>query len=130
MNAYKELLKELDARLQTAICIRDGLAEGITKETKTSRDSFIDGAVHAYNQEIDFLQRTLERYSQVDVEMDIELKYKKHNERNAGRKKSYTDEQIAQAIEWRKIGKSYKEIGQLVGLSTGTVHKLIGNKNK
>ena len=53
---------------------------------------------------------------------------KTHNERNAGRHKSYTNEQFAQAKEWKKAGKSYKQIGEILGLSKTTVHRMLNQK--
>lgn len=54
---------------------------------------------------------------------------KVHNERGAGRKNKFTDEQIEQIKEARASGKSIRVISEEFDCSVGLVHKLI-NEHK
>lgn len=50
---------------------------------------------------------------------------KKHNERNAGRKKKVNDDVINRVISLRKEGKSFRAISKEVGFSVGTVQNIL-----
>lgn len=50
---------------------------------------------------------------------------KKHNERGAGRKVKFTNDQIIEIKQYRVEGKTIKEIAEIYKCSVGLIHKLI-----
>lgn len=53
---------------------------------------------------------------------------KKHNERGAGRKSRFTEEEKSSIKMYRFQGKTIKEIAEMFKCSTGLVHKIINEK--
>ena len=58
-------------------------------------------------------------------ELEEKLKLVKKNDRGAGRKEKFTDEQIEQILKARREGKSIRTIAKEFNCSAGLVHKLI-----
>lgn len=56
------------------------------------------------------------------------LVVKKHNERRAGRKTKFTDEQITKIKKYRLDGKTIKDISEMYNCSVGLIHKIINEK--
>ena len=52
---------------------------------------------------------------------------KVHNERGAGRKARFSDEQIETIRMYRLQGKTIKEISEMFDCSVGLIHKLINH---
>lgn len=61
-------------------------------------------------------------------ELEEELKNVKKNDRGAGRKEKFTNEQIEQILKARREGKSMRTIAKEFHCSAGLVHKLIKNR--
>lgn len=58
-------------------------------------------------------------------ELEEKLKLVKKNDRGAGRKEKFTDEQIEQILKARREGKNIRIIAKEFNCSAGLVHKLI-----
>ena len=126
--------------MQTRIDELEKQNDELTNECNRLRDEMrkLINAVSDKDKKIDELEE--ETYRKNRLIDEIYAKYDKacrtvtsklktkHNERGAGRHKSYTNEQLAQAQEWRKAGKSYAEIGEILGLSKTTVHRMLNQK--
>lgn len=63
-------------------------------------------------------------------ELEEQLKQVKKNDRGAGRKEKFTNEQIAQILKARREGKSMRAIAEEFHCSPGLVHKLIKNREE
>lgn len=79
-----------------------------------------------YNRHIKELEKyyTYELYKLKNEKNSI---CKIHNERGAGRKSRFTDEQIKEIKQYRTSGKTIKEIAELFNCSVGLIHKIINN---
>lgn len=56
---------------------------------------------------------------------DLQGINKQKNERNAGRKKKFNDDEKATINMLRLAGNSYRAIAKQMGCSVGTIHKII-----
>ena len=63
-------------------------------------------------------------------ELEEELKQVKKNDRGAGRKEKFDDEQIEHILKARREGKSMRTIAKEFNCSAGLVHKLTKNREK
>ena len=63
-------------------------------------------------------------------DLEEELKQVKKNDRGAGRKEKFANEQIEQILKARKEGKSIRTIAKEFNCSAGLVHKLIKNRQE
>lgn len=61
-------------------------------------------------------------------ELEEELKQVKKNNRGAGRKEKFNNEQVEQILKARREGKSMRVIANDFNCSAGLVHKLIKNR--
>lgn len=64
-----------------------------------------------------------------EIEEELQ-KAKEHNNRGAGRKEKFSNEQIEQIIEVRNAGNSIRTIAEQFQCSVGLVHKLINERKE
>lgn len=72
-------------------------------------------------------EKVLEENEELKRQLDESVQ-KIKNERGAGRKPKFTDEEIQSIKMYRLQGKSYKAIADLFNCSVGTIHKLINEQ--
>lgn len=75
--------------------------------------------------EINFLKKEVQKLKD-EIE---ELKVIKRNERGAGRKERLSIDDKEQAKEYRKQGKTIKEIADIYSCSVGLIHKIINESH-
>lgn len=112
---YKELekkYKELEEQLKEF--------KNIKKQLKISNE-----VIKKMAKEIQELKNEKEIYKNDNNTITV---IKKHNERGAGRKARFTDEQIKEIKQYRANGKTIKEIAEMFKCSVGLIHKLINEK--
>ena len=63
-------------------------------------------------------------------DLEEELKQVKKNDRGAGRKEKFANEQIELILKARREGKSMRTIAKEFNCSAGLVHKLIKNREE
>ena len=63
-------------------------------------------------------------------DLEEELKQVKKNDRGAGRKEKFSNEQIELILKARREGKSMRTIAKEFNCSAGLVHKLIKNREE
>lgn len=79
--------------------------------------------LHKLIGELSFAEQRLE-------ELEEELKQVKKNDRGAGRKEKFANEQIEQILKARREGKSIRTIAKEFNCNAGLVHKLTKNREK
>ena len=98
------------------------------KEVETENNERVQRIKDSYHNVFDV--NNLFELEKIKREFDeLKANAPKHNQRNAGRKSSVSDEGKAKIKELRDQGKTIKQISEEMGYSVGTIHKLI-NENK
>lgn len=85
-----------------------------------------------YKYELKRNDELIKEIQKLNSERDVHnlINKKKHNERGAGRKAKFTEQQIEEIKMYRLQGKTIKEISNMFKCSVGLIHKLINEKKK
>ena len=59
-----------------------------------------------------------------------DIKNKTHNERGAGRKSRFTEQQVGEITMYRLQGKTIREIAEMYKCSSGLIHSIVKDLNK
>ena len=76
------------------------------------------------------LEKENENLKKYIKELEIKLNTKTKNERNAGRKKKLSDQDIEQIKMYRIQKKTIEEIAQMFNVSVGLIHKTLKNNER
>lgn len=76
------------------------------------------------------LKAEIERLQLEIQKLKSEQDLKQHNERGAGRKPKFTQEEIAKAQSLKLQGLTYKKVAEEMNCSVGLVHKLLNEPHK
>lgn len=118
MGVKKETQKEKIARLEKELDEKKRLIE-VLIEQLTDKDDILksnDKLIATQNQYIEILKEG----------KDV----KKHNERGAGRKQSFTEEEKGSIEMYRLEGKTIREIAELFKCSTRTINRVLAERKE
>lgn len=87
-------------------------------EAGISREKFLSARLVHYEE---LLQEVIELRSKQTVSLP-------HNARGAGRKRIFSDTDVAFIKEYKASGMSYRDIAKFYGCSVGLIHKLINEQ--
>ena len=77
---------------------------------------------------VDNYEEEIKRLNEEVQKLKNENKVRIHNERGAGRKSKFTDQEKESIRMYRLQGKTIKEIAEMFSCSVGIIHKLIHEK--
>ena len=77
---------------------------------------------------VDNYEPEIERLNKEVQKLKNEKREKIHNERGAGRKSRFTEQEKESIRMYRLQGKTIKEIAEMFSCSVGIIHKLIHEK--
>lgn len=77
---------------------------------------------------VDNYEEEIERLNEEVQKLKSENKVRTHNERGAGRKSIFTEQEKESIRMYRLQGKTIKEIAEMFSCSVGIIHKLIHEK--
>lgn len=77
---------------------------------------------------VDNYEEEIKRLNEEVQKLKNESKVRIHNERGAGRKSKFTDQEKESIRMYRLQGKTIKEISEMFSCSVGIIHKLINEK--
>lgn len=112
-STYKQMDKQIDS-LEVKI-------KAITDSAEHNRKMY-EHELKRNSELIDEIQKLKNENEQLKDNANHKLK---HNERGAGRKNRFTDDQIIDIKQHRAEGKTIKQIAEIYECSVGLIHKLI-----
>lgn len=123
----KDLQFEIE-ELKQSIERRDNIIQQLNNEIS----EMIDNADNRFKNSSNYMQMEkrikvleLKNRSLSDTIIHNEKIHKLKNERGAGRKSKFTDQQINDIKQYRSDGKTIKQIADIYSCSVGLIHKLI-----
>lgn len=131
----KELIELID-KLESDIYFlnkKNNILEGQLDESERRREEHYKDMVRYREERAELMDKLYSQEDKAYIEEAKKLarqnyKLKQHNERGAGRKNKFTEEQIKQIQAAREQGKSIRAIAKEFGCSVGLVHKLINEQ--
>lgn len=153
IKGLEEVIKELEERLNEQLKINIELNNTISKMQDNANNSFYNSTDYKrMDKEIEYLKTVITGHEitikakEVTIKKNMDtiqellkenegLKSKNNsvqkikNERGAGRKERFTEEEKATVKMLRFQGKSYRAIAKELNCSVATVHKIINEQN-
>ena len=124
-NALKEMIENAESRVTEWINKYSDLEEKYLKLTQELNNAKLV-KIKDLREEIKKLQKENKELKKNNIQKLNNEKI--HNERGAGRKARFTEQQKAKIKMYRLQGKTIKEIAEMFNCSVGLIHKLINEK--
>lgn len=119
----EQQVKELDEKCNEYIKQLINKDNEIARLKELADDSYEKSSTYIQQcKKIDLLEEQNEAYK---LSVEHENKVRIHNERGAGRKERFTEQEKESIRMYRFQGKTIKEIAEMFNCSIGLIHKLI-----